>query len=90
VDEYRLPLQAVGLRAADVHRARRLGRSGEHAPPMPASSHASLTTVPATDWPAAMPPPTRLSSIPGSIAFVALRLAIHIMMSPSRRTTPLM
>src|SRR5262249_16484722 len=39
---------------------------------MPASSHASLTTVAATDQPTAIPPPTRLSSWPGSIAFLAL------------------
>ena len=45
---------------------------------MPASSHASLTSVPATVAPAAMPPPTRLSSIPGSIALAGLRRAIHI------------
>ena len=32
---------------------------------MPASSNASLATVEATDCPAAMPPPTRLSSIAG-------------------------
>ena len=51
---------------------------------MPASSHASLTTVSAIDAPAAMPPPTRLSSRPGSIGLVALRRAIHIRVSPLR------
>ena len=38
---------------------------------MPASSHASLMTVCAASAPAAMPPPTRLSSRPGSIAFAS-------------------
>ena len=64
VDEDRLALQAVRLLAADVHGARGLRRAASGAA-MPASSHASLTTVAATDCPAAMPPPTRLSSMPG-------------------------
>ena len=55
---------------------------------MPASSSASFASVSAISMPAAMPPPTRLSSRPGSIAFDALRRASHIAVPFASRTRP--
>jgi len=48
----------------------------------PASSQDSLTKVSKAEKPEAIPPATRLSSMPGSICLVALRRASH-MRSPA-------
>jgi hypothetical protein len=84
----RLVLDAVALLAEDgeLRGARACLAVAEG---IPASSHDSLTTVSAIVVPAAMPPPTRLSSIPGSIALVALRRASHMRIASGARTNPL-